>query len=60
MVATISANVSNIDFIMRGLPGQPESECNGGERVVKVEVGGAKLRGVHAKRAKIFTCHAHF
>lgn len=26
VVATISANVSNIDFIMRGLPGQPESE----------------------------------
>ena len=25
VVATISANVSNIDFIMRGLPGQPES-----------------------------------
>ena len=26
MVATICANVSNIDFIMRGLPGQPESK----------------------------------
>jgi hypothetical protein len=26
VVATISANVSNIDFIMRGLPGQPESK----------------------------------
>ena len=26
VVATISANVSNIDFIMKGLPGQPESK----------------------------------
>ena len=26
VVATISANVAKIDFIMRGLPGQPEGE----------------------------------
>lgn len=25
VLATISANVSTIDFIMKGLPGQPES-----------------------------------
>ncbi len=28
VLATISANVSNIDFIMRGLPGQPESQIS--------------------------------
>lgn len=25
VISTISANVATIDFIMRGLPGQPES-----------------------------------